>query len=111
MWRICAIVDAWLAALVAALAACGLRAEPLAAMDWQRRLVELDASNGLVLIRDFCTGNLSAAPLPVEQIGTLSELVRYDLDLMVDYGALIRLYVGYLCEVGFFDAFAEAVVY
>ncbi|MFL9907680.1 non-ribosomal peptide synthetase [Paraburkholderia sp. RL17-337-BIB-A] len=94
----------------AALAACGLRAEPQAAADWQRRLADLDASNGLALIRDFYTGDLSAAPLPVEQIGTLTELARHGVDLTVDYGALIRLYVGYLREAGFLHSLLETAV-
>ena len=92
----------------AALAACGLHAEPQAAADWQRRLADLDASNGLALIRDFYTGDLSAAPLPVEQIGTLTELARYGVDLTVDYSALIRLYVGYLRDAGFLDPVPQA---
>ncbi|MEZ0604682.1 amino acid adenylation domain-containing protein [Paraburkholderia sp. IW21] len=91
-----------------ALAACGLHAEPQAAADWQRRLADLDASNGLALIRDFYTGDLSAAPLPVEQIGTLTELARYGVDLTVDYSALIRLYVGYLRDAGFLDPVPQA---
>ena len=94
----------------AALAACGLRAEPQPAADWQGRLADLDASNGLALIRDFYTGDLSAAPLPVEQIGTLTELARHGVDLTVDYGALIRLYVGYLRDAGFLDPLPQAVV-
>jgi hypothetical protein len=87
-----------------------LRAEPQAAADWQRRLADLDASNGLALIRDFYTGDLSAAPLPVEQIGTLTELARHGVDLTVDYGALIRLYVGYLREAGFLRSLPETAV-
>jgi hypothetical protein len=90
-----------------ALAGCGLRAEPQAAADWQRRLADLDASNGLALIRDFYTGDLSAVPLPVEQIGMLTELARQGVDLTVDYSALIRLYVGYLRDAGFLDPVRE----
>jgi thioester reductase-like protein len=90
-----------------ALAVCGLHAEPQTAADWQRRLADLDASNGLALIRDFYTGDLSAAPLPVEQIGTLTELARHGVDLTIDYGALIRLYVGYLRDAGFLDPVRE----
>ncbi|MFM0281806.1 amino acid adenylation domain-containing protein [Paraburkholderia sediminicola] len=90
-----------------ALAVCGLHAEPQTAADWQRRLADLDASNGLALIRDFYTGDLSAGPLPVEQIGTLTELTRRGVDLTIDYSALIRLYVGYLRDAGFLDPVRE----
>ncbi|MEA3087823.1 MAG: hypothetical protein QOC89_5520, partial [Paraburkholderia sp.] len=93
-----------------ALAVCGLHAEPQAAADWQRRLADLDASNGLALIRDFYTGDLSAVPLPVEQFDTLTELAWHGVDLTVDYGALIRLYVGYLRDAGFLQPLPETAV-
>ncbi|NPT54756.1 NAD-dependent epimerase/dehydratase family protein [Paraburkholderia sp. 5N] len=93
----------------AALAACGLRADPQAVASWQRRLADLEPSNGLALIRDFYTGDLSVAPLPVDQIGTLTELARHGMDLSVDYGALIQLYVGYLRDAGFLDPVSETV--
>jgi amino acid adenylation domain-containing protein/thioester reductase-like protein len=93
----------------AALAAGGLHAEPQVPADWQRRLASLDASNGLTLIRDFYTGDLSAAPLPVEQRGTLTELAMHGVDLVADYGALIPLYVRYLRAEGFFVPEAEEV--
>ncbi len=64
----------------AALAACGLRADPQTAAEWQRRLADLEPSNGLALIRDFYTGDLSAAPLPIEQIGTVTALARHGVD-------------------------------
>ncbi|CAE6925049.1 non-ribosomal peptide synthetase [Paraburkholderia domus] len=91
----------------AALAACGLRADPQTAAEWQRRLADLEPSNGLALIRDFYTGDLSAAPLPIEQIGTVTALARYGVDLTVDYDALVRLYVGYLRAAGFLEPVSE----
>ncbi|MGP8439727.1 amino acid adenylation domain-containing protein [Paraburkholderia fungorum] len=91
----------------AVLAACGLHAAAQAPADWQRRLAGLDASNGLALIRDFYTGDLSGAPLPVEQIDTLTELARHGVALTTDYGAMIRLYIGYLRDAGFLAPLPE----
>jgi len=63
----------------------------------------------LALIRDFYTGDLSGAPLPVEQIDTLTELARHGVALTTDYGAMIRLYIGYLRDAGFLTPLPETV--
>jgi amino acid adenylation domain-containing protein/thioester reductase-like protein len=86
-----------------ALAKAGLRVVPEAPLEWQQRLTGLPASNGLALIRDFYTGDLSGKPLPIEQIGTITELAKRDVQLTVDYERLIPLYLAYLRAEGFVD--------
>jgi len=85
------------------LAKAGLRVLPEPPLEWQQRLTDLSPSNGLALIRDFYTGDLSGKPLPVEQLGTITELAKLDVHLMVDYDRLIPLYLGYLRGEGFID--------
>ena len=85
------------------LAKAGLRVLPEPPLEWQQRLTDLSPSNGLALIRDFYTGDLSGKPLPVEQLGTITELAKLDVQLMVDYDRLIPLYLGYLRGEGFID--------
>jgi thioester reductase-like protein len=85
------------------LAKAGLRVLPETPLEWQQRLTGLSASNGLSLIRDFYTGDLSGKPLPVEQIGTITELTKQDVQLTVDYERLIPLYLAYLRAEGFID--------
>ena len=85
------------------LAEAGLRVLPEAPLEWQQRLAGLCASNGLSLIRDFYTGDLSGKPLPTEQIGTLTELAKQGVQLTVDYERLVPLYLAYLRAEGFID--------
>ena len=85
------------------LAEAGLKARPEAPLEWQQRLAGLSASNGLALIRDFYTGDLSGKPLPTEQIGTIAELAKQGVQLTVDYERLVPLYVAYLRAEGFID--------
>jgi amino acid adenylation domain-containing protein/thioester reductase-like protein len=85
------------------LAKDGLRVLPETPLEWQRRLTDLSPSNGLALIRDFYTGDLSGKPLPIEQIGTIAELTKHDVHLTVDYDRLIPLYLAYLRAEGFID--------
>jgi hypothetical protein len=72
-------------------------------------LTGLSSSNGLALIRDFYTGDLSERPLPIEQSGTIAELTKHDVQLTVDYERLIRLYLAYLRAEGFFDETVASV--
>ena len=81
----------------------GLRVLPETPLEWQHRLNDLSSSNGLALIRDFYTGDLSEKPLPIEQSGTISELTQHDVQLTVDYERLIPLYLAYLRAEGFID--------
>ena len=85
------------------LAKAGLTALPETPLEWQKRLTGLSPSNGLALIRDFYTGDLSGKPLPIEQIGTVAELTKQDVPLTDDYERLIPLYLAYLRAEGFIE--------
>jgi amino acid adenylation domain-containing protein/thioester reductase-like protein len=85
------------------LAKAGLRVLPETPLEWQQRLTGLSPSNGLALIRDFYTGDLSGKPLPIDQIGTIAELTKQDVHLTDDYERLIPLYLDYLRAEGFID--------
>jgi len=85
------------------LAGAGLKVLPETPLEWQRRLTGLSPSNGLALIRDFYTGDLSGKPLPIEQIGTIAELTKQNVHLTDDYERLIPLYLAYLRAEGFID--------
>jgi amino acid adenylation domain-containing protein/thioester reductase-like protein len=86
------------------LAELGLTASPEGPQEWQKRLASIDASNGLALLRDFYTGDLSWHDMPVDQIGTISRLAQFDESLAIDYGRLIETYVRYLRSEGFLPA-------
>ncbi|WP_277189292.1 non-ribosomal peptide synthetase [Caballeronia sp. BR00000012568055] len=86
------------------LAALGLHAQPEAPAQWKQRLTTIDSSNGLALLRDFYTGDLTSHDMPVDQIGTISRLAQFDVGIAESYGALIETYVRYLREEGFFPA-------
>ncbi|MGX7000244.1 amino acid adenylation domain-containing protein [Caballeronia sp. KNU42] len=85
------------------LAKDGLKVLPETPLEWQHRLTGLSSSNGLALIRDFYTGDLSEKPLTIEQSATIAELTRHDVQLTVDYEQLIPLYLAYLRAEGFLD--------
>nr|WP_160167946.1 non-ribosomal peptide synthetase [Caballeronia insecticola] len=79
----------------------GLVAMPEAPDAWKQRLATIDSANGLALLRDFYTGDLTWHDMPVEQIGTISRLASADVSLSVDYSRLIGVYLRYLRAEGF----------
>lgn len=85
------------------LAKSGLSVLPETPLEWQQRLTGLSPSNGLALIRDFYTGDLSGTPQPIDQIGTKAELTKQDVHLTDNYDRLIPLYLDYLRAQGFID--------
>jgi len=85
-----------------ALGRSGLSARPEAPDAWKQRFATIDSANGLALLRDFYTGDLTWHDMPVEQIGTISRLASADVSLSVDYSRLIGVYLRYLRAEGFF---------
>jgi len=96
----CMSQDVWFEAL----GKQGLRALPEAPEAWKQRLATLDSANGLALLRDFYTGDLTFHDMPVDQIGTIARLAQFDVRLAIDYAQLIRVYVRYLRDEGFLPA-------
>ncbi|WP_409978024.1 non-ribosomal peptide synthetase [Pseudomonas sp. C9-3] len=75
------------------------RAEPPG--QWQKRLATIDPSNGLALLRDFYTGDLTWHDTPVQQCRTLDRLESLGVSLTVDSVRLVERYVSYLRDEGF----------
>ncbi|MDR5770279.1 MULTISPECIES: non-ribosomal peptide synthetase [unclassified Caballeronia] len=92
-----------------ALARQGLRANPETPEAWKQRLATIDPTNGLALLRDFYTGDLDWHDMPVEQIGTISRLARFDVSLTIDRARLMRVYVRYLRNEGFMPIEAKTM--
>lgn len=68
---------------------------------WQKRLATIDPSNGLMLLRDFYTGDLTWHDIPVQQRHTLDRLENLGVSLVLDSARLVERYVGYLRTEGF----------
>jgi len=96
----CMSQEAWFEALGKE----GLRTLPEAPEAWKQRLATLDSANGLALLRDFYTGDLTFHDMPVDQIGTIARLAQFDVRFAIDYAQLIRVYVRYLRGEGFLPA-------
>lgn len=71
--------------------------------DWQPRLATISENNGLSQIKEFYTGDLSGASLPVEQSATLAALAKLGVNYATDYATLTPLYVAYLRREGFLE--------
>lgn len=83
------------------LADCGCPATGEPPVEWQRRLATIDEHNGVSQIKDFYTGDLSGAALPVEHSVTLAVLAGLGVDYATDYATLLPTYVAYLRRAGF----------
>ena len=90
-----------LRAFFAALAGCGFTAKAEPPAEWQKRLASIGEENALSQIKDFYTGDLSAAPLPVEQTATLAALGALGVGSAPSYEILLPLYLNYFKAEGF----------
>ena len=90
-----------LRAFFAALAGCGFTAKAESPAEWQKRLASIGEENALSQIKDFYIGDLSSAPLPVEQTATLAALGALGVGGVPSYEKLLPLYVRYFKAEGF----------
>ena len=70
---------------------------------WQQRLADLPDDNSLQQIRDFYTGDLAEAGVPVDSAQTTRVLRKLDALPDTEYEELTTRYVDYLRRAGFLD--------